>query len=129
MFDQLDFVYLPSRDVAADLAHYVDGLGARLGFAIERFGTRVAMVRLNPEPPALLLAQHLEGDQPVLVYRVADLEKAISDLHERGIELAQRFEIPHGPGAELDNPGPQRLAIYELTRPSNAESIEGRRDF
>jgi hypothetical protein len=35
-------------------------------------------------PPALLLAGHLEGDQPVLVYRVADLELAIVELEERG---------------------------------------------
>jgi hypothetical protein len=40
-----------------------------------------------------------------------------------------RFEIPHGPGAEIANPGPQRIALYELTRPERAASIAGRRDF
>src|SRR5437660_6310015 len=104
MFDQLDFVYLPSRDVAGDVTHYSHGLGADLVFAIEAFGTRVAMVRLVPHPPALLLAGHLHGSQPVLVYRVADLDRAVFELRERGVQLAQRFEIPHGPGAELMNP-------------------------
>lgn len=80
VFDQLDFVYLPSRDVAADVIHFVDGLGARLVFAIEAFGTRVAMIRLSPDPPALLLAGHLPGDQPVLVHRVPDLERAVAEL-------------------------------------------------
>ncbi len=129
MFDRLDFVYLPSRDVAADLAHFTDRLGAEVAFAIERFGTRVAMVRLNADPPRLLLAEHLEGDQPVLVYRVSDLGRAIAELRARDVEVAAEFEIPYGPGAELANPGPQRLALYELTRPEADARLAGRRDF
>lgn len=129
MFEALDFVYLPSRDVAGDLAHFTDGLGAELVFAIEAFGTRVAMVRLAPQAPALLLAGHLEGDQPVLVHRVGDLEAALAELEAHGVEVAARFEIPHGPGAELVSPGPQRLAIYELSRPQTPARLVGRRDF
>ena len=120
---------MPSRDVAADLAHFVDGLGGSLVFAIERFGTRVAMVQLTDEAPAVLLAEHLQGDAPVLVYRVADLEQALSDLSDRGVAVATRFGIPHGPGAELAIPGPQRIALYELTRPEIPERMAGRRDF
>jgi hypothetical protein len=129
MFDRLDFLYLPSRDVAADVLHFTDRLGAELVFAIEAFGTRVAMVRLEPDAPALLLAGHLEGDQPVLVYRVSDLERAIRELQERGVKVAARFGIPHGPGAELATPGPQRIALYEVTRPAAADRLAGRRDF
>jgi hypothetical protein len=129
MFDRLDFVYLPSRDVAADVMHFSHRLGAELVFAIEAFSTRVAMVRLDRHPPALLLAEHLEGDQPVLVYRVGDLELAIEELRERGVELGMRFEIPHGPGAELRSPGPQRVALYQLTRPGADQRLAGRRDF
>jgi hypothetical protein len=77
----------------------------------------------------VLLAGHLEGDQPVLVYRVADLEGAIAELHAREVEVAARFEIPHGPGAELVNPGPQRVALYQLTRPEADRRLAGRRDF
>src|SRR5438270_12435811 len=105
MFDRLDFVYLPSRDVAGDVAHFTEGLGAELVFAIEAFGTRVAMVRLAPEAPAMLLAGHLEGDRPVLVYRVADLEQTIEQLRERAVDVALRVEFPHGPAAEPTAPG------------------------
>ena len=129
MLDRLEFVYLPSRDVAADVHHFTHGLGAELCFAIEAFGTRVAMIRLHPDPPALLLAGHLEGDRPVLVYRVPDLERAVADLEARGVGVAARFEIPHGPGVELVNPGPQRVALYQLTRPDTAAHLDGRRDF
>ena len=129
MFEALDFVYLPSRDVAADVEHFTNALGAELVFAIERFETRVAMVRLGPNKQSLLLAQHLEGDRPILVHRVGDLDTAIAELTHRGVEIGARFEIPFGVGVELRNPGPQRIAIYERTRPERGESLTGRRDF
>jgi hypothetical protein len=129
VFDGLEFVYLPSRDVAGDLKHFTDRLGAELVFAIEAFGTRVAMLRLSPDPPALLLAGHLQGDQPVLVHRVADLALTVAGLEDRGVEIGARFEMPYGPGVELVSPGPQRLALYELTRPHAAERLANRRDF
>ena len=129
MFDRLDFIYLPSRDVAADVDHFTRGLGAELAFAIEAFGTRVAMVRLARDPPPLLFAGHLQGDQPVLLYRVQDLDQAVAELRHRQVELGVEFEIPHGRGAEITNPGPQRLALYERTRPDADERLAGRRDF
>lgn len=111
------------------MAHLVDGLGGALVFAIEAFGTRVAMVRLSEHGPPVLLAGHLEGEEPVLVYRVSDLEAALSSLDERGVSTVVRFGIPHGPGAELTMNGPQRVALYELTRPEAPARLEGRRDF
>ncbi len=129
MFGLLEFVYFPSRDVAADIKHFTGGLGGELVFAVEAFGTRVAMVRLSSDPPALLLAGHLEGEQPVLVYRTPELQHAIVDLQDRGVDVARRFEIPHGPGIEIVMPGPQRVALYQLIRPGAAQRLSGRRDF
>jgi hypothetical protein len=109
--------------------HFTEVLGGELVFAIEAFDTRVAMVRMTESPPALLLAGHLEGERPILVFRVADLERAVAMVEERGFDAGDRFGIPHGPGCMLDAPGGQRLAIYELTRPEAAERLVGRRDF
>jgi hypothetical protein len=53
-FDQLDFLYTPSRDVAEDLAYLVDVVGGRVRFAIEAMGTRVAAVELSQPPPLVL---------------------------------------------------------------------------
>jgi hypothetical protein len=36
-------------------------------------GTRVAMIELAGGPPHILLADHLEGDPAVLVYRVENV--------------------------------------------------------
>jgi hypothetical protein len=128
-FEALDFLYMPSRDVAADLAFYLDVLGAESVFAIEAFGARVAELRLSEKEPRLLLADHLGGDGPVLVYRVRDLDAATTELEARGLELEARFGIPHGPCAALRTPGGQRLALYELTRPQVDAHFAERMDF
>jgi hypothetical protein len=127
-FESLDFIYMPSRDPAAELEWFQQALGAEVGFAIEAFGTRVAMVR-PVSGPALLLAGHLEGERPVLVFRVESLDAAIRELEAAGAEVGPEMGIPHGPIREIEAPGGHRIAIYELTRPETAERIEGRRDF
>ena len=124
MFDRLDFVYQPSRDAAADLAYYVDTLGAEVVFTVERFETRVAMLRMSADGPHLLLAEHLRGDAPVLVYRIDDLAAA-----QDRFPAAEPFEFPFGDGLLLAGPAPHRIAIYERTRAERGASLTGRRDF
>jgi hypothetical protein len=128
-FGRLDFLYMPSTDVAADVAHFSGVLGAEVVFAIEAFGARVAMVRLAPDSPDLLFADHLEGERPVLVYRVASLDRATGELRERGLDPGPRFGIPHGPVRSFHTPGGHRVAIYERTRPEADDHLAGRRDF
>jgi hypothetical protein len=128
-FEGLDFIYMPSSDVAADLGFYRDVLGGEIVFAIEAFGTRVAQVRLEADAPRLLLAEHLEGDAPVLLHRVPSLDHAAAELERQGLDISERFGFPHGEAVEIRSPGGQRLAIYELTRPEADERLAGRRDF
>jgi len=134
MFERLDYLYMPSADVAADLAFFENVLGARVVFAIDGMGTRVAMLELAAgeaaEAPRILLAGHLDGDAPVLVYRVPDLDAAVGELRGRGWAAGHALEIPQGPVMTFAAPGGQRIALYELTRPGVIEgSFEGRRDF
>jgi hypothetical protein len=128
-FEQLDFIYTPSRDVAADLAYFADVLGGRVLFAIESMGTRVAAVELTEGPPLILLADHVEGDRAILVYRVPDLTAALAELEGRGWQREHTFEIPHGPICSFRSPGGHRIALYQLTRPEVADHFAGRRDF
>lgn len=128
-FERLDFVYMPSGDPAAEARYFCDVIGAQPVFAIEAFGARVAMVKLSEDAPALLFANHLDGERPILVYRVADLEATAAELKERGCDVSEQFGIPHGPCAEITAPGGHRVAIYELTRPEAPQRLAGRRDF
>ena len=127
-FESLDFLYMPSVDPASELEWFETVLEAEVAFAIEAFGTRVAMVR-QAAGPAILLAGHLDGERPVLVFRVDSLEAATAELRAAGADLSDEFGIPHGPVREIEAPGGHRLAIYELTRPEAAAHLEGRRDF
>ena len=129
MFEQLEYLYMPSRDVAADVTWFTEVLGGRLVFAIDSMGTRVAMVELTASPPKIVLAGHLEGDQPILVYRVDDLATASRELETRGWHEGHELEIPQGPVRSFVAPGGQRIAIFELTRPGVEASFSGRRDF
>jgi hypothetical protein len=128
-FGPLDFVYMPSRDVAADLGQLTEGVGAEPVFAIEAFGARVAMVALGEGPPRLLLADHVEGERPIFVYRVPDLDQAMKELESHGVEAGPRFGIPHGPCCSFEMNGGHRIALYELTRPQADQHLAGRRDF
>jgi catechol 2,3-dioxygenase-like lactoylglutathione lyase family enzyme len=127
-FGTLDYLYTPSSDVAADARFFTTVLGAELVFAIESSGARVAMVRLSPGPPAILLTDHLEGDRPILVYQVDDLAGAMAALEAAGVR-GRELELPPGPAYTFVAPGGHRVAVYESLRPFVVESFAGRRDF
>ena len=127
--EALDLLYVPSRDVEADVAFYRDVLGARVIFAIEAMGTRVAEVATSPAGPRVVLADHLAGEAPVMLHRVDDLEAALAELGARGLEVERRVELPLGPCATFRSPGRQRLGLYELTRPGVDAHFAGRADF
>jgi len=128
-YKSLDFIYHPSRNVARDVKYFVDVLGGRLRFAVEGMGARVAAIELAPPPPLLLLADHVEGDAPILVYRVTNLKRELAALAERGWKNQETFEIPHGPVCSFRTRGGQRIALYQLTRPGAEATFDGRRDF
>ncbi len=126
---QLDYLYVPSSDVAKDLAYFTGVLGGELAFAVEGMGARVAMVRLSMGPPHILLTDHLDGDRTILIYRAEKLDSALADLRARGWKKGQMLEIPMGPCCSFITPGGQRIAVYELSRPGVADHFHGRRDF
>jgi hypothetical protein len=128
-FESLDFIYMPSRDPASEVRHFSDAIGAEVVFTIEAFGARVGMVKLGTDSPVLLFADHLDGERPIFVYRVADLDAAIAELRGNGCEVGDEFGIPPGPCAEMTVAGGHRVAIYELTRPEVLDRLAGRRDF
>ena len=125
----LDYVYAPSSDVAADAHWFVETLGAELVFAIEASGTRVAMLRLRDDGPALLLTDHLPDERPVFIHRVDDLAVTSTALEARGWTSERSVELPPGSCTTFRAPGGLRLAIYELSRPFVVESMSGQRDF
>jgi hypothetical protein len=128
VFEDLDFVYTPSNDPAADRDYFVDVLGARFVFAIQHGEHRVAAVELS-DKPLILFADHLDGERPILIYRVDDFEATLDWLESNGMPPEERFEIPHGPCCTFDTPTGHKLGVYQLTRPQVNEHFTGRREF
>jgi hypothetical protein len=126
---ELDFLYVPSADVSADATYWVNVLGARLVFAVEGMGARVAMLELGSTGPRILLTDHLEDKRSVLIYRVENLDRTLKELHAKGWKRGRSLEIPHGPCVSFATPGGQRVAIYQLARPEAANHFVGRMDF
>jgi hypothetical protein len=115
--------------VAADLEYFTQVLGGRTVFAVQAMGARVAAIALTPGPPLVVLADHVKGEHPILVYRVANLDAALAELTAHGWQRQQTLEIPHGPCCSFRSPGGHRIALYQLTRPEVVTHFDGRRDF
>ncbi|TMC82134.1 MAG: VOC family protein [Chloroflexi bacterium] len=128
-FLQLDYLYTPSNDVAADARTFTDALGGRLAFAVEGMGARVAMIELTDGPPHILLTDHLEGDRPIYIYRVDNLRRAAAALKKGGLKGERRLEIPMGPCSSFTTPAGHRIALYEASRPEVLKHFLGRKDF
>ena len=128
-FMSLDYLYTPSQDVAADVRYFTEVLGAGLDFAVDAMGARVAKIDLTGGPPYVLLTDHLEGDRPIFVYRVKDLDASLAALKKRGWKKGANLEIPMGPCCSFVTPRGHRVAIYELSRPGVAAHFDGRKDF
>ena len=128
-FAQLDFLYTPSGDVAADVRYFTEVMGGRLAFAVEGMGARVAMIELTDGPPHILLTDHLDGDRAIYIYRVENLRQTVSALKKRGLKSERRLEIPMGPCSSFVTPAGHRVALYQAARPGVLEHFVGRRDF
>ena len=115
--------------MAADAAYWVNVLGARLVFAVDGMGARVAMLEVGSSGPRILLTDHLEDQRTILIYRVEDLVRTEKELRAKGWKRGRSLDIPQGPVTSFATPGGQRVAIYQLTRPEVAKHFVGRVDF
>jgi hypothetical protein len=123
----LDFVYVPCANVGAASVEYVETLGAELVWKVRGMGTTVACLRIG-DGPAILLSGHLEGEAPILIYRVADYRAAVEQLRQAGATRLRELEIPHGPCAGFRLASGDRFAVYELVRPGVDAHLAGRSD-
>ena len=84
MFLSLDYLYVPAGDIEIATRFYTEQLGGELVWKIHAFNTWVAAVRLSASGPMVLLAAHLQGNTPILIYRVEQLESSVARLRAQG---------------------------------------------
>ena len=137
---RLEYLYVGSADVEADLAFYRDVLGARVVWDFSDFGTRVAAagskatedqdaravrvaaVELGERPPLHVLAGHRPPRSVLPIFLVPDLDAMERALRERGWkEEGHRVEVPDGPVRVLGDPTGNEVGLLESVRPRALE--------
>ncbi|MCI0559727.1 MAG: VOC family protein [Nitrososphaera sp.] len=130
MFESLDFLYVPAPDIESSVRYYTDVLGGELLWKINAFGVWVACIKLTKDSgkPYVLLANHIQSKDVMLIYRVANHENAVAELSSKGWKEESRIEIPPGPCSTFRDPAGNALVIYENVRPNVMLEFKGRID-
>ena len=130
MFESLDYLYVPAADIKASVKYYTEVLGGELLWKIHAYGVWVACVSLTKpeEKPYLLLADHIQKNNVMLIYRVKNLDKATKLLKKKGWEAESSIEIPPGPCSTFRDPSGNALVIYENKQPNVMNEFKGRID-
>jgi catechol 2,3-dioxygenase-like lactoylglutathione lyase family enzyme len=128
VFESLDFLYVPAPNIQESIRYYTNILGGELLWKIHAYGVWVACIKLSDKEPYILLADHIQKKDPILIYRVNNLDKTSFDLKSRGWIEEKRLEIPNGPCCTFRDPAGNHIAIYENKRPKVMEEFKGRID-
>jgi predicted enzyme related to lactoylglutathione lyase len=120
-FKSLDYLYVGTDDFDRDVKHYRDVLKAELIWAFEKFGAKVAALRLA-YGPLLLLADHKKAPSVEPIFSVDNLEKTIKELKERGLQqLEGPVETPNGPAYTFRDQSGNGFSILQNDRPEALE--------
>jgi hypothetical protein len=128
IFESLDFLYVPAPNIQESITYYTKVLDGELLWKIHAYGVWVACVKLSDKEPHILLANHIERKDLMLVYRVSDLDEAASELRTRGWNEEKSLEIPNGPCLTFRDPADNLIVIYENRRPHIMRDFKGRID-
>ncbi len=128
VFESLDFLYIPAPNIQESIKYYTKRLDGELLWKIHAYGVWVACIKLSDKEPYILLANHIEKKDSILISRVNSLDKTYTDLKSRGWKEEKRLEIPNGPCCTFRDPVGNHIAIYENKRPNVMEEFKGRID-
>ena len=123
IFESLDYIYVPAPNIEESIWYYTKVLDGELLWKIHAYRVWVACVSLSKltekqdenedEQPYILLANHIEKKDLMLIYRVKNLEKATSQLGSLGWKKEKSLEIPNGPCHTFRDQADNHIAIYE----------------
>ncbi len=128
MFESLDFLYIPAPEFEKSICYYTNVIGGKLMWKIHAYGVWVACIQLSEKEPYILLADHIERKDMMLIYRVANLEDSASELRAKGWKQEKNLEIPNGPCYTFRDPADNSFAIYQNKRPYIMKEFDGRID-
>lgn len=120
-FNKLMYLYMGTSNFETDFLYYKSVLGAKLHWAFDRFGAKVAAFELG-EGPLLLIADHITPPTCMPIYEVKDLNTKVMELRNRGWkEEKGPIEIPNGPCYLFKDISDNVFGIFENIRPTVVE--------
>jgi hypothetical protein len=128
IFESLDFLYVPAPNIDESITYYTKMLDGELLWKIHAYGVWVACIRLSNREPLILLADHINRKDLMLIYRVNNLDKTATELRSRGWREEKSLEIPNGPCLTFRDPADNSIVIYENRRPYVMKDFKGRID-
>ena len=128
IFESLDFLYVPAPNIDESITYYTKMLDGELLWKIHAYGVWVACIRLSNRDPYILLADHINRKDLMLIYRVNNLDKTATELRSRGWREEKSLEIPNGPCLTFRDPADNSIVIYENRRPYVMKDFKGRID-
>ena len=138
MFGRLDYLYTPSKDVAADAKYFTDVLGGRLVFAVEGMGA-TGEIRLVPDPDtfkllpyaphaAAMLTDHMSlSGEPYEAGPRNFLRRMTDRLAERDMVLRCAVENEFSLASEVDGrylPVDESLCFSTIGMAASADIID-----
>ena len=128
ILESLDFLYVPAPNIQESITYYTKVLDGELLWKIHAYGVWVACVKFSDKEPYILLANHIERKELMLIYRVNNLDIAASELRARGWKEEKSLEIPNRPCLTFRDPADNSIVIYENRRPHVMRDFKGRID-
>jgi hypothetical protein len=103
LFKSLDFLYAPAPDLQASVNYYTKVLDGELLWKIHDFGVWVACIGISNTGPYILLADHIKSHDPILIYRVENIDNVADDFtHEAGpMKRRLRYRLVHVTYSEI----------------------------
>jgi len=120
---KLAYLYVGTDDVDRDRAFYLQALGAAPVWRFQAFATDVAAVRMAPDGPLVLLAEHRTTPSCLPIWTVPDLDAAITRLGASGFEThGETAGTPDGPVHVLRDPSGNEIGLLQQDRPGALEA-------
>ena len=123
MIGRLAYLYVGTDDVTRAVDFYRECLGGELVWRFDAFATDVAAVRLAPESPLVLLAEHRPAPGVLPIWTVPVLDDAVARL--AGSSFAATGETvgtPDGPVHVVRDPSGNELGLLQPDRPNALEA-------
>jgi predicted enzyme related to lactoylglutathione lyase len=121
MIKEIAFTAYPARDVAGLRTWYQDKLGLTFSAPFEENGVeKYNEANVNGGYFSVMTHEWIErdpGSASGIVFEVDDLDKTITDLRAKGVDVDDPYATPVCKIASLEDPEGNKVSLHQITVP------------